>query len=73
MSTRAIEYKLLQKCVGLITQLDKLNKAKTMKNNLYIDVKSSTFNPCGAIDLILYAHWASLSLRRSSDAQPSII
>ena len=73
MSTRAIEYKLLQKCVGLIIQLDKLNEAKTKKNNLYTDVKSSAFNPCGAIDLILYAYWASLSLRRSSDAHPSII
>ena len=29
MRTRALKYKLLQKCVGLIIQLDKLNKAKT--------------------------------------------
>ena len=28
MSTRAIEYQLLQKCVGLIIKLNKLNKAK---------------------------------------------
>ena len=42
------------------------------KNDLDIDVQSSTFNPCGTINLIMNAHWASLSLKQMQFNETSV-